>query len=67
MKGISHPVNTFQVVDFRSNLGASPSFIECDSDGFSLYLDAYRIEKSNQNQVAEALEKAAKKVRDRML
>lgn len=67
MKGISHPVNTFQVVDFRSNLGANPSFIECDSDGFSLYLDTYRIQKSDQDKVADALEKAAKKVREKML
>lgn len=67
MKGISKPVDTYQVVDFRHDLGANPSFIEHDSEGFSLYLDTHKIKSYDQKRVAEALERAAKKIREKVI
>lgn len=67
MKGISKPVDTFQVMDFRHDLGANPSFIEHDSEGFSLYLDTQKIKSYDQKRVAEALERAAKKIREKVI
>lgn len=67
MKGISQPVDTYQVIDFRHDLGANPSFIEHDSEGFSLYLDTHKIKSYDQQRVADALERAAKKIREKVI
>ncbi len=67
MKGFSEPVATYQVIDFRRDLGSNPSFIEHDAEGFSLYLDTQKIKSYDKDRVAAALENAAKKIRDRII
>ena len=67
MKGVSEPVATYQVIDFRRDLGSNPSFIEHDAEGFSLYLDTQKIKSYDKDRVAAALENAAKKIRDRII
>lgn len=66
MKGFSQPVSSYQVVDFRRDLGSNPSFIEHDSEGFSLYLDTQKVKSYDKDRIAAALESAAKKIRDRI-
>jgi class 3 adenylate cyclase len=67
MKGFSQPVDTFQVIDFRRDLGSNPSFIEHDSEGFSLYLDTQKVKSYDKDRIADALETAAKKIRDKII
>ena len=67
MKGFSEPVPTYQVIDFRRDLGSNPSFIEHDSEGFSLYLDTQKVKSYDKDRVAAALENAAKKIRDKII
>lgn len=67
MKGFSQPVNTYQVIDFRRDLGANPSFIEHDSEGFSLYLDTQKVKSYDKDRIADALETAAKKIRNKII
>lgn len=67
MKGFSQPVATYQVIDFRRDLGANPSFIEHDSEGFSLYLDTQKVKSYDQDRIADALESAAKKIRNKII
>lgn len=67
MKGFSQPVPSYQVVDFRRDLGSNPSFIEHDSEGFSLYLDTQKVKSYDKDRIAAALESAAKKIRDKMI
>ncbi len=67
MKGFSQPVETYQVIDFRRDLGSNPSFIEHDSEGFSLYLDTQKVKSYDKDRIADALESAAKKIRDKII
>lgn len=67
MKGFSQPIPTYQVIDFRRDLGANPSFIEHDSEGFSLYLDTHKVKSYDKDRIASALESAAKKIRDKII
>jgi class 3 adenylate cyclase len=67
MKGFSQPVPTYQVIDFRRDLGSNPSFIEHDSEGFSLYLDTQKVKSYDKDRIADALESAAKKIRDKII
>ena len=67
MKGFSRPIATYQVIDFRSDLGSDPSFIEHDSEGFSLYLDTQKVKSYDKARIADALESAAKKIRNKMI
>jgi class 3 adenylate cyclase len=67
MKGFAQPVETYQVIDFRRDLGANPSFIEYDSEGFSLYLDTQKVKSYDKDRIADALETAAKKIRNKII
>ncbi|MBL4799093.1 MAG: adenylate cyclase [Oleispira sp.] len=67
MKGFSQPIPTYQVIDFRRDLGANPGFIEHDSEGFSLYLDTQKVKSYDKDRIASALESAAKKIRDKII
>ncbi|MBL4799939.1 MAG: adenylate cyclase [Oleispira sp.] len=67
MKGFSQPIPTYQVIDFRRDLGANPSFIEHDSESFSLYLDTQKVKSYDKDRIASALESAAKKIRDKII
>ena len=67
MKGISKAIPTYQVIDFRRDLGSNPSFIEHDSEGFSLYLDTQKVKSYDKDRIALALESAAKKIRDKII
>jgi adenylate cyclase len=67
MKGFSQPITTYQVIDFRRDLGSNPSFIEHDSEGFSLYLDTQKVKSYDQDRIASALETAAKKIRNKII
>jgi adenylate cyclase len=67
MKGISKAIPTYQVIDFRRDLGSNPSFIEHDSEGFSLYLDTKKVKSYDKDRIASALETAAKKIRNKII
>lgn len=67
MKGFSKPIAAYQVIDFRRDLGSNPSFIEHDSEGFSLYLDTQKVKSYDKDRIADALESAAKKIRDKII
>ncbi|MEN9465814.1 MAG: hypothetical protein RL217_1995, partial [Pseudomonadota bacterium] len=64
VKGFRDPVPLYQVMDYRRDLGANPSYMNQEAEGFSLYLEADKIKEEDRDQVAEALEKAAKKLRN---
>jgi len=67
MKGFSKAIPTYQVIDFRRDLGSNPSFIEHDSEGFSLYLDTQKVKSYDKDRIALALEAAAKKIHDKII
>jgi len=63
VKGFRDPVPLYQVVDYRRDLGANPGFMNHETEGFSLYLESDKIRISEKEKVADALEKAATKLR----
>ena len=66
VKGFGRPIHIYQVIDLRRDLGASPSFIEHELPGFSMYLDT-SAQQMDKEQVIEALREAADKLRHGVL
>ena len=67
VKGFSRPVQTYQVVDFRRDLGASSSFVEHELQGFSMYLDLNSVQNYDKERVLQALQQAEAKLRDKII
>jgi len=67
VKGFSKPVQIYQVVGLRRDLGAAPSFVEHEVPGFSMYLDTSSIRNNDKEAVVRALEQAARKLRDKVI
>lgn len=64
VKGFRDPLPLYQVVDYRRDLGSNPSFMNHETEGFSLHLESDKIRDDERDAVAAALEKAASKLRD---
>ncbi|WP_221798779.1 adenylate/guanylate cyclase domain-containing protein [Oceanobacter mangrovi] len=62
-KGFRDPIPVFQVMDYRRDLGANPSYVNHETEGFSLYMESDRIKETERAKVAEALERAAAKLK----
>lgn len=67
VKGFSRPVQIYQVVDFRRDLGAASSYLEHELPGFSMYLDTNSIQNYDKERVIHALQQAAEKLRDKVI
>ncbi|MBD2837569.1 adenylate cyclase [Pseudomonas sp. JM0905a] len=67
VKGFSRPVQIYQVVDFRRDLGAASSYVEHELPGFSMYLDTNSIQNYDKTKVIQALQQAAEKLRDKII
>ncbi|MDH4580983.1 adenylate cyclase [Pseudomonas sp. BN415] len=67
VKGFTRPVQIYQVVDFRRDLGASSSYVEHELPGFSMYLDTNGIQNYDKARVIQALQQAAEKLRDKII
>ncbi|MFZ5958518.1 adenylate/guanylate cyclase domain-containing protein [Pseudomonas sp. QL9] len=67
VKGFSKPVQIYQVVDFRRDLGANPSFIEQELPGFSMYLDTNNVQNYDKDRVIQVLQQAVEKLKDKII
>lgn len=67
VKGFTRPVQIYQVVDFRRDLGATSSYMEHELPGFSMYLDTNGIQNFDKERVIQALNQAADKLRDKVI
>jgi len=67
VKGFTRPVQIYQVVDFRRDLGATSSYVEHELPGFSMYLDTNGIQNFDKERVIQALSQAAEKLRDKVI
>ncbi|WAJ35908.1 adenylate cyclase [Pseudomonas sp. GOM7] len=67
VKGFTRPVQIYQVVDFRRDLGATSSYVEHELPGFSMYLDTNGIQNYDKERVIQALNQAAEKLRDKVI
>src|SRR5690625_2125344 len=67
VKGMTHPVKVYQVVDFRKDLGKNQSYFEDRAEGFIMYLDLEKVRNYEKGKVIRALETAAEKLRDKVI
>lgn len=67
VKGFSRPVQIYQIVGLRRDLGAAPTFVEHEMPGFSMYLDTSGIRNYDKDQIIQSLEQAARKLRDKII
>jgi adenylate cyclase len=67
VKGFSKTVPIYEIVDHRKELGATQSFLECEMDGFTLFVDIDKIRNYDKDTVVEALEEAAKRIREKLI
>jgi len=67
VKGFTRPVQIYQVVGLRRDLGATPTFVEHELPGFSMYLDTNGIRNYDKEEIVKALELAARKLRDKVI
>ncbi|WP_044870339.1 adenylate/guanylate cyclase domain-containing protein [Pseudomonas sp. LFM046] len=67
VKGFTRPVQIYQVVDLRRDLGANSSYVEHELPGFSMYLDTNGIQNYDKAKVIQALQQAAEQLRDKII
>jgi hypothetical protein len=67
VKGFSRPVQIYEVVGLRRELGAAPTYVEHELTGFSMYLDTTHVRNYDKEQIIKALEQAARKLRDKVI
>jgi adenylate cyclase len=67
VKGFSHPVKVYQVVDFRKDLGKNQSYFEDRAEGFNMYLDLEKVRNYEKGKVIRALETAAEKLKEKVI
>ena len=67
VKGFSRPIQIYQVVGLRRDLGAAPTFVEHEKPGFSMYLDTNNIRNYDKDEIIRSLEQAAGKLRDKII
>lgn len=66
-KGFSNPIQVYQVVDFRKNLGKDQTYFEENCEGFSMHLDMEKVRNYDREKVVEALREAAEKLEDKII
>lgn len=64
-KGFSYPIQVYEVVNYRKDLGANQSYIAENTDGFSMHLDMEKIKNYDKEKVISSLIKAAQKLKEK--
>jgi len=65
VKGIAHPIQTYQVIDMHEKLPARADELREEVDGFSLTVDFEAIPEADRTRVATSLEKALRRLREK--
>ena len=66
-KGFTHPIQVYQVINFRKNLAGKQSYLSESMEGFSMHLDLEKIKNYEKDHVIKKLEIAAKTLRDKKI
>jgi adenylate cyclase len=67
LRGINNPVQVWEVVDFRSDVGAQTTWIEHEVDGFAMLMDINKIKNYDKERVVRSLEIAAQKLKEKRI
>lgn len=65
VKGLTHPVRIYQVVDFRKDLGKGQTWFEENMTGFSMHMDLEKIRNYDKDRVIEMLHNAAERLKQK--
>jgi class 3 adenylate cyclase len=63
LKGIGEPVQVWQVVDFRTDVGLNQTWIEHELDGFAMLMDINKVKNYDKERIVQALESAAQRLK----
>ncbi len=66
-KGFSQPIQVYQVVDMRKDLGKNQSYFEQNTDGFSMHLDLEKVRNYDKEKVIRSLLEAAERLKDKVI
>ena len=67
LRGIANPVQVWQVMDFRADLGAHTTWIEHELDGFAMLMDINKVKNYDKERIVKALEAAAQRLKDKRI
>ena len=67
VKGLTHPVRIYQVVDFRKDLGKGQTWFEESMTGFSMHMDLEKIRNYDKDRVVEMLNNAASRLKGKSI
>ena len=67
VKGLTHPVRIYQVVDFRKDLGKGQTWFEENMTGFSMHMDLEKIRNYDKDRVVEMLNNAAARLKGKSI
>lgn len=67
LRGITDPVQVWQVVDFRSDMGAQSSWIEQELDGFAMLMDINKIKNYDKDRIVKILEQASQRLKNKRI
>ena len=64
-KGFSHPIQVYEVLGLRKEMGSQQSYFAQNMNGFSLHLDTEQVKNYDKDRIAEILEKTARSLRNK--
>jgi adenylate cyclase len=67
LRGISNPVQVWEVVDFRSDVGAQTTWIEHELEGFAMLMDINKVKNYDKDRIVRSLEAAAQKLKEKRI
>ncbi len=67
LRGINNPVQVWEVMDFRADMGAQTTWIEHELDGFAMLMDINKVKNYDKERIVKALEGAAQKLKDKRI
>src|SRR5690606_10189440 len=65
VKGFSQPIQVYQVVDLRKQLGNNQTYFEVSTDGFAMHMDMELIRNYDKEKVIRTLQDAAERLKDK--
>ncbi len=67
VKGLTHPVRIYQVIDFRKDMGQGQTWFEENITGFSMHMDLEKIRNYDKQRVIELLHNAAERLKSKQI
>lgn len=66
VKGFSRPIHTYQVMNFRQELGKDSAYLEFETPGFSMFMDTNIVQGEDKQRIQDALSTAQEKLNNRI-